>query len=219
MNKNKDDNLTLTPISQVHALFTQEQLDIKNQAISDAIARRMGLEVPNGVLSQAERIWLLSEYVHKQLTRFPHWLESLLEPAQTLAPPTVEQLYAGEKAWGQAVSEEVLLPDWDEAMLMQQLRRYRHWWMTRLITSDIQQTVDLQTLTAHLSKLADVAVNVSQQWSMRQYQNLYGQALDSAGVAQKLIVIGMGKLGGYELNLSSDIDLVFAFREHGETQG
>lgn len=211
--------MTLTPISQVHALFTQEQLDIKNQAISDAIARRMGLEVPNDVLSQAERIWLLSEYVHKQLTRFPHWLESLLEPAQTLAPPTVEQLYAGEKAWGQAVSEEVLLPDWDEAMLMQQLRRYRHWWMTRLITSDIQQTVDLETLTAHLSKLADVAVNVSQQWSMRQYQNLYGQALDSAGVAQKLIVIGMGKLGGYELNLSSDIDLVFAFREHGETQG
>lgn len=219
MNKNKDDNLTLTPISQVHALFTQEQLDIRRQAINEAISRRIGLELSDDILSRAERIWLLSEYVHKQLLRFPYWLEDLLDSAQTLASPTVMQFYAGEKAWGKEVTEDIPLPDWDEATLMQQLRRYRHWWMTRLISSDIQQTVDLETLTAHLSKLADVAVNVSQQWSMRQYQNLYGQALDSAGVAQKLIVIGMGKLGGYELNLSSDIDLVFAFREHGETQG
>lgn len=219
MNDNKEDNLTLTPLSQVQTLFTEEQLEIKRQAINDAIARRIGLEIPESTLAQAERVWLLSEYVHKQLCRSPQWLADFLTPAEQLVEPSVVQFCAGEAHWGQVVADDIELPEWDEKTLMQQLRRYRHWWMTRLIASDIEQTVQLETLTAHLSKLADMAVNVSQQWSMHNYLSLYGQALDSHGQPQKLIVIGMGKLGGFELNLSSDIDLLFAFREHGETQG
>lgn len=211
--------MTLTPFSQVQSLFTEEQVKIKHQAISDAIARRNGLDIPEHTLAQAQRVYLLSDYVFKQLCRSPQWLADFLCPAEQLIEPSVAQFYAGEAHWGQTVANDITLPDWDEKTLMQQLRRYRHWWMTRLITSDLEQTVTLETLTAHLSKLADVAVNVSQQWTMRNYLALYGQALDSQSQPQKLIVIGMGKLGGFELNLSSDIDLVFAFREHGETQG
>ncbi|SBS28246.1 Glutamate-ammonia-ligase adenylyltransferase [Marinomonas aquimarina] len=211
--------MTLIPLSQVQALFSAEQLDIKRQAINDAVARRIGLEISEQVLAQAERVWLLSDYVHKQLCRSPQWLSDFLIPAEQLVAPNLAQFYAGETYWGQAPEGQVEAPDWDEKTLMQQLRRYRHWWMTRLIASDVEQTVTLETLTAHLSKLADVAVNASQLWSMKNYLSLYGQALDSQGQPQKLIVIGMGKLGGFELNLSSDIDLVFAFREHGETQG
>ncbi len=47
----------------------------------------------------------------------------------------------------------------------------------------------------------------------------HGVPRSAAGVAQELIVVGMGKLGGGELNFSSDIDLVFLFPEHGETDG
>lgn len=212
--------MTSIPLASVQALYTDEQLDIKRQHIHDAIARRIGLELSEAEIHQTERVWLLSEYVHRQLCRFPHWISNMLASSESLSEPSLAQFYGGEKLWGMSVeSTDMVLPDWDEATLMQQLRRYRHWWMVRLISADIEQTIDLETLTSYLSKLADVAVNASQQWSMRHYQNLYGQALDHSGQAQKLIVIGMGKLGGYELNLSSDIDLVFAFREHGETQG
>ena len=211
--------MTLIPLSQLQTLCTAQQREIKQQALSDAIARRIGLEIDAPTLERAERIWLLSEYVHKQLTRFPNWLETLFESMESVVEPSIAQFYSGEKHWGKHVSETVAQPDWDEITLMQQLRRYRHWWMTRLIAADIEQTISLETLTSHLSRLADVAVNASQQWSMQNYQTLYGQALDQQGQVQKLIVIGMGKLGGFELNLSSDIDLVFAFREHGETQG
>lgn len=212
--------MSLTPLPDVQALYSQDYVVNKRQAILDAIERRIGLEITEERLQQAERLWLLSDYVHKQLVRFPHWLETLFDSQEALAPPSVNQLAAGEKCWGKGADTDLDdLPDWDEATLMQQLRRYRHWWMVRLVAADIEQTMPLERLTALLSQLADVTVNVSQMWSIRQYQGLYGQALDSKGLPQKLIVIGMGKLGGYELNLSSDIDLIFAFREHGDTQG
>lgn len=210
--------MTLIPVSQVHTLYSSDQLDTKRQYIMDAIARRAALEISESRLAQAERVWLLSDYVHKQLCRFPHWIEDMFTPIESLTAPCLSQFYSAEQHWGQAGNTPTL-PDWDEATFMQQLRRYRHWWMVRLITCDVEQSVALETLTAYLSQLADVAVNASQQWSMRHYQSLYGLPLDRNGQAQKLIVIGMGKLGGYELNLSSDIDLVFAFREHGDTQG
>ena len=47
----------------------------------------------------------------------------------------------------------------------------------------------------------------------------YGQPVDGQGYPQHLIVIGMGKLGGGELNVSSDIDLIFAYAAEGETTG
>jgi len=47
----------------------------------------------------------------------------------------------------------------------------------------------------------------------------YGEPRSAAGEAQPLVVIGMGKLGGRELNFSSDVDLVLLFPEHGETDG
>ncbi|WP_245957923.1 bifunctional [glutamate--ammonia ligase]-adenylyl-L-tyrosine phosphorylase/[glutamate--ammonia-ligase] adenylyltransferase [Marinomonas piezotolerans] len=213
--------MTLIPTSQVQSLYATDVLNNKRQAIVDSIERRYGLEISTDVIDHAERVWLLSEYVHKQLTRYPHWLENLFVDPSTWGRPSIEQFVAGEKYWGTSAELDLQteLPDWDEATLMQQLRRYRHWWMVRLIAADIEQSLTLEKLTALLSQLADAVVNISQIWSMRQYQSLYGQALDNKGHAQKLIVIGMGKLGGYELNLSSDIDLIFAFREHGETQG
>ena len=100
MKHNKDDNLTLTPLPQVQALFTKEQVEIKHQAICDAIGRRIGLDVPESTLAQAERVWLLSDYVHKQLCRSPQWIMDVLSPAEQLVAPSVAQFYAGETHWG-----------------------------------------------------------------------------------------------------------------------
>ncbi|MDP5056244.1 MAG: bifunctional [glutamate--ammonia ligase]-adenylyl-L-tyrosine phosphorylase/[glutamate--ammonia-ligase] adenylyltransferase [Marinomonas hwangdonensis] len=168
-----------------------------------------------------EPLWILSDYLHQQFTRFPHWLDDLLVLDTLPERPSKEALLAGSAYFNceqndcLQTSQEGL----DEAAFIKRLRLYRQWWMVRLIALDIQQRLSLTELTSRLSALADACVNASLQWSEQYYLALYGQALDSKGQPQSMIVIGMGKLGGNELNLSSDIDLIFAFREHGDTQG
>jgi [glutamine synthetase] adenylyltransferase / [glutamine synthetase]-adenylyl-L-tyrosine phosphorylase len=70
-----------------------------------------------------------------------------------------------------------------------------------------------------LSALADEAIVAAQGWAERGLRPRYGVPRDADGREQPLIVVGMGKLGGRELNFSSDIDLVFLYPEHGETDG
>jgi glutamate-ammonia-ligase adenylyltransferase len=68
-------------------------------------------------------------------------------------------------------------------------------------------------------RLADVAVASAVARATRELAHTYGTPLSAAGEPQPLIVLGMGKLGGGELNFSSDIDLIFVFPEKGETSG
>ncbi|RBO84933.1 bifunctional [glutamate--ammonia ligase]-adenylyl-L-tyrosine phosphorylase/[glutamate--ammonia-ligase] adenylyltransferase [Marinomonas aquiplantarum] len=172
-------------------------------------------------IATLEPLWLLSDYLHTMFMRHPAWLDDVLSLSSLSISPTIDALMAGEAFFLQEspVEDAGQLFNLDEPQFLQRLRLYRQWWMVRLIALDLQQKIDLPVLTAHLSKLADVCVNASLLWSQHKYASLYGQALDSAGDVQSMIVIGMGKLGGNELNLSSDIDLIFAFREHGDTQG
>lgn len=183
---------------------------------------RQGLDLLNqGQIDVLEPLWMLSEYLHQQFVRFPHWLDDLLVLKKLPEKPSKEALMAGEAFFlceMNACPTESLEP-LDEAGFIKRLRLYRQWWMVRLIALDIQQQLSLTELTSRLSALADACVNASLQWITQHYLALYGQALDGNGQPQSMIVIGMGKLGGNELNLSSDIDLIFAFREHGETQG
>ncbi len=199
------------------------------EQVVDARERRQLVPLTQDQVSILEPLWLLSDYLHQQLIRFPHWLDDLLVLDHLTESPSVEALMAGEECFplSSKACSQYLLDDsaqsqsmpLDEAAFVKRLRLYRQWWMVRLIALDIQQKITLTDLTCHLSHLADASVNASIQWSEQQYLSLYGRALDSNGLPQSLIVIGMGKLGGYELNLSSDIDLIFAFREHGDTQG
>ncbi|MBR7889451.1 bifunctional [glutamate--ammonia ligase]-adenylyl-L-tyrosine phosphorylase/[glutamate--ammonia-ligase] adenylyltransferase [Marinomonas sp. A79] len=177
-----------------------------------------------------EPLWILSDYLHQQFTRYPHWLDQVLTLTSLPERPCKAALLAGEESFHHEDrfftskntpedSHTEAHNSLDEAAFLKRIRLYRQWWMVRLIALDIQQRLSLTELTHRLSGLADACVNASVQWSEQHYRNLYGQAFDSEGQPQSLIVIGMGKLGGKELNLSSDIDLIFAFREHGDTQG
>src|SRR5262249_2322980 len=70
-----------------------------------------------------------------------------------------------------------------------------------------------------LSAFADGAIRVAAEFASRSLSRRYGTPRDSSGAAQPLVVLGMGKLGGGELNFSSDVDLVFLYPEGGETDG
>ena len=107
----------------------------------------------------------------------------------------------------------------DEISLHQQLRYFRQREMVRIIWRDLAGWADLAETVRDLSAMADACIRQAlallHQW---QCESL-GTPYDADGNEQQLIVLGMGKLGAGELNLSSDIDLIFTYSEQGETQG
>jgi glutamate-ammonia-ligase adenylyltransferase len=107
----------------------------------------------------------------------------------------------------------------NEDSLKRALRKLRKRVMVRIITRDLNGLADLQEVTLTVSHLAETAVQFALQHHAAWLQAQYGQPIGESGGRQELIVVGMGKLGGYELNVSSDIDLIFAFEEDGTTDG
>jgi glutamate-ammonia-ligase adenylyltransferase len=107
----------------------------------------------------------------------------------------------------------------DEPGFLAALRRIRRRELARIAWRDLTgRATTAETLEA-LSALADAAIVAAHGWAERGLRQRYGVPRDADGREQPLIVVGMGKLGGRELNFSSDIDLVFLYPEHGETDG
>jgi [glutamine synthetase] adenylyltransferase / [glutamine synthetase]-adenylyl-L-tyrosine phosphorylase len=108
----------------------------------------------------------------------------------------------------------------DEDALKAGLRRLRQAVMVRLITRDLGGRADLAEVVATATALAEETLRAAAarhvQWLARDFGRPLGVA---TGEVQELHVIGMGKLGGAELNVSSDIDLILAYPEDGETDG
>jgi [glutamine synthetase] adenylyltransferase / [glutamine synthetase]-adenylyl-L-tyrosine phosphorylase len=99
------------------------------------------------------------------------------------------------------------------------LRRWRRHEMVRIAWRDLAGWADLPETLRDLSAFADAAINLAVQFARRGLVARYGEPRSAQGTAQPLVVLAMGKLGGGELNFSSDVDLVLLFPEHGETDG
>lgn len=108
----------------------------------------------------------------------------------------------------------------NEAELKKQLRLLRRYVMAHISARDLARVSDLVEVTETITHFADFAINMAEQFAHRYYVDLYGQPIGyHSNQLQQLSVIAMGKMGGYELNVSSDIDLIFVFPEAGETNG
>lgn len=107
----------------------------------------------------------------------------------------------------------------DEQGLKQQLRRLRQHVMARMIVRDLNGLADFYEVVQTTSTLAEVTLQHAIAFHTAQLNKLYGTPKSQQGEPQSLIVVGMGKLGGAELNVSSDIDLIFAYEQEGETDG
>ena len=107
----------------------------------------------------------------------------------------------------------------NDVMLKQQLRYFRQREMVRIIWRDLAGWADLSETTRDLSAMADTCIQqalaILHQWQSDEL----GVPRNAEGREQELLVLGMGKLGARELNLSSDVDLIFSFPENGYTQG
>jgi len=107
----------------------------------------------------------------------------------------------------------------DEAALKRRLRRLRQRVLLRVMARDLSGRADLAEVCTTMSALADASLAAAQAWCEAQLLRVHGVPRGATGAAQPFVVIGMGKLGGGELNVSSDIDLVFVYPEEGDCDG
>lgn len=107
-----------------------------------------------------------------------------------------------------------------ETALKRALRLLRNEVFGALVERDLSGAATLDEVTGTMTDLAEFAVRAAISVIGRELEALHGQPMgQSSGEVQELVVVGMGKLGGRELNVSSDIDLIFLYDEDGDTHG
>ena len=122
--------------------------------------------------------------------------------------------------FAQFANWQQLQSDGNEAEIARQLRLLRRHVLAHIITRDIHHQADLAEVTRTITQFADFAINIALTYAHAHYQALYGTPIGRhTGTEQHLTVIAMGKAGGYELNVSSDLDLIFTYPESGDTNG
>jgi len=157
------------------------------------------------------RVLAASDFVCEALVRDPElakWLIGEGQLSRSLAP--------GEMAQRLAIATQGAT---DDAALMAALRRHRQREMVRIAWRDLAGAASVPETLADTSAFADASIERAVAHATRELETRYGTPRNAAGEGQPLIVLGMGKLGGGELNFSSDIDLILLFPERGETDG
>ena len=155
-----------------------------------------------------------STYARRWLSAHPEWLEWLrIQGQKTVDIQGIKDLLQDCCLDSQAVEQ-------DEAVWMSNLRLARQRLMLWVAFRDLNGFADLQEVTHALSHFAQLAVSASIAFIREDLKNRFGLPWSSSTQSEMpLMVVGMGKLGGLELNLSSDIDLIFLYEHEGETSG
>ncbi|WP_457673163.1 bifunctional [glutamate--ammonia ligase]-adenylyl-L-tyrosine phosphorylase/[glutamate--ammonia-ligase] adenylyltransferase [Thiolapillus sp.] len=176
----------------------------------DALPQAGRLASP-GFRRELEKVWEASDFVARACLRDPDLLAALVENGQLQ-----RALEPGEM--GRQL--EVALHGIEkEDALLSALRAFRRRQMLRIIWRDITGKAPLAETLEDLSELADQCIRQALARLMDWAVARSGMPRDARGNPQCLVVLGMGKLGARELNLSSDIDLIFTFPAHGQTDG
>ncbi len=160
------------------------------------------------MLTADQRHWLLqvSPFIERVIAQQPDALESLHHSNRITAADDYLPLL-----------QQALANCTDEATAQQQLRRLRQRWYVEIAAADLLGWLPLEQVLRQLSASADAFIDAAKQWLMPRFVERFGCPRDEQGEEQQLAVIGMGKLGGGELNFSSDIDLIFCYAHQGET--
>ncbi|WP_372973021.1 bifunctional [glutamate--ammonia ligase]-adenylyl-L-tyrosine phosphorylase/[glutamate--ammonia-ligase] adenylyltransferase [Marinobacter sp.] len=157
-----------------------------------------------------------SLFLRETLQRHSELVEQALAARPLTEPTTGDSL---RQRWQQYL-EDVS----DEAGLHRALRQFRRESQFRMIWRDVTGLADYHETVAAASDFADTCIQAALDWLYPQVCEQYGTpyGIDPGTgeeAPQQMVVLGMGKLGGHELNISSDIDLIFAFPGKGETRG
>lgn len=187
------------------------------QFLSAALAEHADLQAqwqawPAQRLSAWRRVATLSDFVAEHAARDPRMFLALAESGE------LERSLAPGELRGQLA--ERLAECTDEEALGRCLRRFRNRQQLRIIWRDISRQATLAETCGDLSDLADACIDLAYHWLYPHHCAQFGTPTGRrSGRPQHMVILGMGKLGAHELNLSSDIDLIFGYPEGGETEG
>ncbi|MBA2225229.1 bifunctional [glutamate--ammonia ligase]-adenylyl-L-tyrosine phosphorylase/[glutamate--ammonia-ligase] adenylyltransferase [Thermogemmata fonticola] len=151
----------------------------------------------------------VSQFFADTLARYPEWLEAIRHPPRSV--PTTAELLA------ELQSEIRLAPD--DVSVLQALRRFRHRHLLRIGINDIIRQRSLEEITRELSRVAEALIAAALQHAYRTITARFGVPTAPDGSPARLAVLALGKLGGEELNYSSDIDLIVVYDHEGTTSG
>lgn len=160
------------------------------------------------------RVISISTFALDTLVRTPDMLFELDTAGELDATPE-RHIQAG---WLQ----ECLNSAADEEAMHKAIRRFRRARMLGIVWRDLNRPPGYRMwdTAAAVTTLAEICLEAALGWLETFLAPRWGYPAPRAdGSQQRLVILGMGKLGAGELNLSSDIDLIFAFPENGETQG
>ncbi len=204
-------HIDIDPYLRAIPAALRDDLAARWAAFADAVDD-MPSVLDDALLPELCRVWACSDFVAQYCVRDPALLFDLLDSGD------LHQAYAVDTL---ATRVQVAIDDAiDFDGLGTALRRLRRREMLRIAWRDIAGHADLWRTSTELSALAEACVRGAlgrlQGWLQTEWGVPTGAA---SGTPQQLVVLGMGKLGAHELNFSSDIDLIFAYPESGETRG
>ena len=148
-------------------------------------------------------LYACSPWAAETLSQHPQWLAELYPRLGTNSPPEKNEL-----------EQQVAWEDLDTG-----LRNFRNREMLRIIWRDLNEKAELTETLYDLSWLAETCLQYALDQLHEELSAQHGEPLGEDGSTARFVVLAMGKLGGGELNLSSDIDLIFFHSGHGRTTG
>lgn len=151
-----------------------------------------------------------SSFVAEAFAKLPEELSAWSEDLAELDHPR------GESSLRTNLRERLVGVE-SEPGLLKVLRQFRRAEMVRLIWRDLTSRASLSETILDVSALADVCISETLEYLYDRLCVQHGVPRSRSGAQQHMLVLGMGKLGAKELNVSSDIDLIFAYPENGET--
>ncbi|HBC3494493.1 TPA: bifunctional [glutamate--ammonia ligase]-adenylyl-L-tyrosine phosphorylase/[glutamate--ammonia-ligase] adenylyltransferase [Vibrio parahaemolyticus] len=164
---------------------------------------------PNEVVEQFHYVSALSQFITETIHR---------DEALSQQLPTMLSELSRHQAYRTRLAA-LLAECPDEISGHRVLRQFRNREMVYIAWKDFLHAWTLEESLRHLSQLAEAMIFETYQWQYKICCAEWGTPTNAEGEAQPMLIIGMGKLGGGELNFSSDIDLIFTYPENGETQG
>ncbi len=164
---------------------------------------------------QLKLLWSCSDFVAEQAAADPRSFQQLVESGD------LQRSYDDNDYMQRLQARIEQLPGTCcEEQLSRELRLFRRREMMRIIWRDYSRQAPMLETTRDATLLAEACINTALQYLQPVIREELGTPIGRAsGTEQQLLVIAMGKMGAYELNISSDIDLIFAYPESGETQG
>ncbi|MCK9748323.1 bifunctional [glutamate--ammonia ligase]-adenylyl-L-tyrosine phosphorylase/[glutamate--ammonia-ligase] adenylyltransferase [Pseudomonas syringae pv. syringae] len=159
-----------------------------------------------------DRVCAASDFVTEQVCRDPQMLLQLADSGE------LERSFSAGQLPGQIADALSSAASDDE--LGRNLRRQRARQQVRIIWRDLTRQANLIETCRDLSDMADASIDLAYRWLYPRHCQQFGTPTGRhSGQPQHMVILGMGKLGAVELNLSSDIDLIFGYPEGGETVG